>query len=120
MNFIVGPLTKANTKAPERLITEPNTLASPGNIRIDMLSVLKYSKLVLQLVKEILNIYYLFHIFEEYLKQTAMIKVRTGMVLVVAAANVAVVYLIATEQRFKLKESLNEVVLKSELWVDIG
>lgn len=40
MNFMEGPLTKANTNAPERLVREPNTLATPYKCFIEMLSIL--------------------------------------------------------------------------------
>lgn len=44
MNFNGGPLIKAYTKAPERLLTEPNTLAKPCTFFIEMLSILKKQK----------------------------------------------------------------------------
>uniref|UniRef100_A0A2P2N636 Uncharacterized protein n=1 Tax=Rhizophora mucronata TaxID=61149 RepID=A0A2P2N636_RHIMU len=60
--FIAGPLIKANTSAPDRPKAEPNTLAIPGTLLMEMVSILN---------------------------NTAMMNVIAGIVLVVAAANVA-------------------------------
>lgn len=42
INFMGGPFTKANTKAPETLITEPSTLAIPCSFLMDTLSNLEH------------------------------------------------------------------------------